>query len=141
MNPMRAWFHIPGINQCHCNLCSWEPSRAGDMSIPITEPPVQESDENSSDSNKDDNEQHENEPEHNDSNDNEPNNKNNAMNNNIIHADNPNSIGGGSMLAMRMRTNTRRMVQRALGMIGAKYRTTGYVADGTIEHSAFTCSG
>lgn len=104
------------------------------MSIPITEPPAQESNENSDDSNKDDNEQHENEPEHNDSNDNEPNNKNNAMNNNIIHADNPNSIGGGSMLAMRM-------VQRALGMIGAKYRTTGYVVDGTIEHSAFTCSG
>ena len=44
-----------------------------------------------------------------------------------------------SMLAMRM--NTRRMIQRTLDMICAKYGTTGYVADGTIEHSAFTCSG
>lgn len=107
------------------------------MSIPITEPPAQESNENISDSNKDDNE-----PERNDSNDNEPNNKNNAMNNNIIHADNPNSIGGGyTFNAGNAYENTCRMVQRALGMIGAKYRTTGYVADGTIEHSAFTCSG
>lgn len=68
-------------------LVHWKPSRADDMSIPITEPPALESNENSDDSNKDDNE-----PEHNDSNDNEPNNKNNAMNNIIVHADNPNSI-------------------------------------------------
>ena len=77
---------------------SWEPSRTDDMSIPITEPSALESNASSSDSNKDDNEQHENEPEHNDSNDNELNNKNNAMNNNIIHGDNPNSIGGGYTL-------------------------------------------
>lgn len=49
------------------------------------------------------------------------------MNNNIIHADNPNSIGGGYMFnAGNAYENTRRMIQRALGMICAKYRTTGY---------------
>lgn len=63
MNPMWAWFRVQGINQYHCNLGSWEPSRADDMSIPITEPSARESNENSDDSNKD-----ENEPEHNDSN-------------------------------------------------------------------------
>lgn len=46
------------------------------------------------------------------------------MNNNIIHADNPNSIGGYMFNAGNAYENTRRMIQRALGMIGAKYRTT-----------------
>lgn len=46
------------------------------------------------------------------------------MNNNIIHADNPNSIGGYMFNAGNAYENTRRMIQRALGMICAKYRTT-----------------
>lgn len=60
------------------------------MSIPITEPPAWESNENISDSNND-----------------KPNNKNNAMNNNIIHADNPNSIGGYMFNAGNADENTR----------------------------------
>lgn len=46
------------------------------------------------------------------------------MNNNIIHDDNPNSIGGYMFNAGNAYENTRRMIQRALDMIGAKHRTT-----------------
>lgn len=58
------------------------------------------------------------------------------MNNNIIHADNPNSIGGYMFNAGNADGSA---------CIGHDWReiqnNLGYVADGTIEHSAFTCSG